>query len=229
MNEQLTLDLNLPAQATFENYVSGPNIEIVTFLSQTFIERRESYVFLWGTTSVGKTHLFQACCHRIVQQGERAFFLDLKNFATVQPEILEGLEQYDLICLDNIHTIKSESAWQEALFYLYNRCRDQGTRLLVSATQAPAAIELTLADLKSRLSWGLILHIQELTDADKILALQLHAKLKGIKLADEVAQYILTHHSRDMATLMQLLEHIDKQSLIEKRRVTIPFLREIIA
>lgn len=228
MIQQLTLDLNLPAQATFENFIKGANNEVVDFLNHTFVERRESYIYIWGTAGSGKTHLLHACCHKIIAQAERAFYLDLSTYAQLEPEILNGLENYDLICLDNIQAIKDSHKWQEKLFYFYNRCRDKSTRLLISADQAANSLSIELADLKSRLSWGLILHLEELTDAEKIVSLQVHAKNKGINLTEEVGLYILTHYSRDLHKLMQLLERIDKQSLIEKRRVTIPFLKNII-
>lgn len=228
MIQQLTLDLNFPAQATFENFIKGANIELVDFLNNTFIDRRESYIYIWGAAGAGKTHLLHACCHKIFAKSERAFYLNLLTLEQLQPEILIGLESYDLICLDNLQAIKENHKWQEKLFYFYNRCRDKSTRLLISADQAPNSLGIELADLKSRLSWGLILHLEELIDADKLLSLQVHAKNKGINLTEEVGLYILSHYSRDMHKLMHLLERIDKQSLVEKRRVTIPFLKSII-
>lgn len=225
---QLVLDLNFSVQATFDNFIKGGNIEIVNFLRTTFVDRRESYSYIWGTKSIGKTHLLHACCHQMINRGERAFYLDLSMQQQLQTEILTGLEQYDLICLDNINAVKGQAKWQEKLFYFYNRCRDKSTRLLISADRTPGNLELELADLKSRLSWGLILHLQELTDTEKLQGLQVRAKEKGINLSEEVGLYILAHYSRDMHKLMCLLERIDKQSLIEKRRVTIPFLKTII-
>lgn len=228
MPQQLVLNLNLPVMATFENYIKGSNDEAVNFLKDTFINRHESYVYLWGSKSIGKTHLLHACCHNINAKNQRAFYLDLSLHAQLKPEILNGLDQYSLICLDNIETIQTYHQWQEALFYFYNRCREQKISLLISAAIAPANLKLELADLQSRLSWGLILQLHPLMDAQKIIGLQQHAKSKGFQLSDEVTQYILSHYSRDMGKLMRLLEQIDKQSLIEKRRVTIPFIKSII-
>src|SRR5471030_34367 len=99
MTQQLVLDLNIPLLATFENFTQGANAEVVDFLSNTFIARHESFVYLWGAAGTGKTHLMHACCHKITAQGERAFYLDLATHAQLQPEILTGLENYDLICL----------------------------------------------------------------------------------------------------------------------------------
>ncbi len=225
---QLTLNLNLPVIATFENFIKGSNAEVIDCLSRILVDHHEPYVYLWGGKSIGKTHLLHACCNKITAQGERAFYLDLSSYEKLKPEILLGLEQYDLICLDNIAVIKANHLWQEALFHFYNSCREHHARLLISANKAPANLDLELADLTSRLSWGLILHLQELTDAEKLIVLQYHAKDKGFQLSDEVAHYILSHYSRDMEKLMCLLDHIDKQSLVEKRRVTIPFLKEIL-
>lgn len=228
MPQQLVLDIKLPDTATFSNYVAANNLEAVQFLQNTFLDRVGSYVYLWGANGTGKTHLLQACCHEALAQGTSAFYLDLADYQQLAPEILQGLEQYHLVCLDNMNAVTKETAWQEALFYFYNRSKDNRRCLLISADKAPVELDLKLADLKSRLSWGLILHLNSLEDKDKLLILQKHAKNKGINLSNEVCQYILNHHSRDTHRLMQLLEKIDKQSLIEKRRVTIPFLRSLL-
>ena len=98
--------------------------------------------------------------------------------------------------------------------------------MLVSATRPPGRLPFELADLRSRLGWGLTCKLNELEDTDKVQALLLSARRRGIPLSMEVAQYILSRCPRDLATLFEILDRLDQASLSAKRRLTIPFLRE---
>jgi len=132
------------------------------------------------------------------------------------------------LCIDEIAAISGITAWEEALFHLYNRVRASNTCLVVTGRVPPPQLPLKLADLRSRLSWGMVYHINELADADKLAVLQIHANLRGIELTDEVAKFILQRSNRSMVNLFSLLESLDKASLTQKRRVTIPFVKDVL-
>jgi DnaA family protein len=140
--------------------------------------------------------------------------------------MLDGLETVQLLCVDDVQCACGEEPWEHALFNLFNGIRDSGGRMLVSATRPAARLPFELADLRSRLGWGLTCKLTELGDADKVQALLLSARRRGIPLSMEVAQYILSRCPRDLATLFQILDRLDQASLSAKRRLTIPFLRE---
>ena len=143
--------------------------------------------------------------------------------------MLEGLEQMNVIVVDNIDAIAGDKQWETALFHLYNRVRDKGQgALFVTATQPLASIELSLPDLQSRLAWGLVYQLHALTDDEKLVALQQRADSRGFELPDEVGRYLLRHLSRDMVMLFGLLDRLDQLSLAEQRRLTIPFVKQII-
>jgi DnaA family protein len=147
---------------------------------------------------------------------------------TLAPELLEGLEQQALIAIDDVQAIAGMPQWEEALFHLYNRVRDYGHRLVVSATVAPAGLTLTLPDLISRLGWGPVFQLATLSDADKRAALQMRARRRGLELGNEVAEYLLRRCPRDMDSLFSLLNQLDRASLVAQRRLTIPFVRELL-
>ncbi len=76
------------------------------------------------------------------------------------------------------------------------------------------------------MSWGFVFNIQTLTDENKSRALQARAKLRGFELPDNVVAYLLKRSSRDMNTLFELLDELDKASLSAKRRLSIPIVKE---
>lgn len=223
---QLTLGVSLQDDATFENFHAAADqqaLQALQAFSRSTLD--EPYIYLWGSPGSGRSHLLQAACHELQQQGAQAFYLPLTEVVDYGPQVLEGLDDFDLVCLDDVQAIAARADWELALFHLFNRLRDSGRRLLVTADQAPAQLPLQLADLASRLSWGLIYQLQGLSDEEKLAALKLRAKRRGFALTDEVAQYILHRSPRDMRELFVVLERLDRASLSAQRKVTIPFVK----
>jgi DnaA family protein len=231
---QLSLDVSLVDDATFQNfYVSAnsTNHQAVTVLSeQLLLSRSESSIFIWGSLSVGRSHLLQAACHAAHTANLNSVYLPLMELQSYPPaELLEGLEYQDLICLDDVNSVLGDDEWERELFHLYNRVKDSGGTLLMAADKSPIEAEIKLPDLQSRLNWGLVFQIVPLSDSEKSAALQLRANERGIEMSNDVAQFIMSHYSRDLSELFKLLDQLDKVSLVEQRRLTVPFVKKVLS
>ena len=156
-------------------------------------------------------------------------YLPLKDRHLFSPDILQGIEVLDLIALDDIDHISGDAAWEEAMYHFYNRHKESGGRHLVSANAAPRALAVELEDLKSRLAHGLIFHLQPLSDQDKKQALLLRAKNRGLVMPEDVAEFLLKRCTRDMNSLFLVLEQLDAASMQAKRRLSIPFVRQVLS
>jgi len=228
MAEQLPLHFEFRANQTFDDFFPGANHEIITHLQQCIAGLGEQQIFLWGKSGQGKTHLLQACCHRAQNQNLSSFYFDLSQAGLPDPSLLNGLDEYDVVCFDNIERIAGNPAWELAFFNFFNQHRDRGHKLIVSASSAPNDIAVQLPDLKTRLNWGLTLKIQPLTDSDRIAALIFKADQMGFEIAPQAGRFLLTHYDRDLASLWALLEKLDRASLAAKRKLTLPFLKQIL-
>lgn len=224
MERQLTLRIGLRDSATFANFLPGDNAAPLHLLQQC----TEPFVYLWGGIGSGRSHLLQAACHTETAHGGSPAYLPLAELAQAGVELLDGLEQMSLVCLDDLQAVVGDRDWEESLFHLYNRVRDAGGRLLAAADASPSALGIHLPDLRSRLSWGPVFQLQSLDDAGKLAALQLRAQARGMELGEEVGTYLLRRCPRDMHALFELLERLDQASLAAQRRLTIPFVRELI-
>ena len=183
--------------------------------------------FIYGQEGVGLTHLLQASCHAVNQSGKTAAYLPLSN-PEITPAILEDLEKLSLICLDDVQSVIGDKQWEEALFHCYNRLQLSGVHLLIASHISPNQLPFILPDLKSRFLASLLFLVEPLADAQKIAALQHRAKNRGMNLPKEVGQYLLSRSPRDMHALFAILEQLDKASLVEQRRLTIPFVRSVL-
>jgi DnaA family protein len=217
---QLPLQIKLNDAATFANYLAGANADMVRILQAG----TEPYLYLWSAEATGKTHLLQALCHSF-GHGQ-AIYLPLKELVQQPVDIFTGLEQFALVCLDDVQAIAGQAEWELSLFHLYNRLREQGGRLCITSRVSPEQLDVNLADLLSRLKWGPVFQLQALKDADKIKAMQLRATQRGFQLPDEVANYLLNRFPRDMHNLFALLDKLDSASLQAQRRLTIPFVKQ---
>lgn len=220
---QLPLAVQLPDDETFATFVAGSNQELLEVLQQL----PQGVVYLWGAEGVGKTHLLHALC---AQAQSAVMYLPLADMhQQVQPEILQGLEYYPLICLDDVDAIVTHEAWCFELFALLNRVKDGGKgTLVVTAKQTPSHLPVALADVQSRLQWGLSMYVRPLTDEDKVSALQLRAKVLGLRLGHEAAQFMVQRLGRDMRTLLGCLARLDRASIAAQRRLTIPFIKDVL-
>lgn len=229
-SSQLPLQIQLNDSATFANFFAeGKNAQVVSAL-QDFDKSAEQFIYLYGQQGVGCSHLLQASCHQQAAQGKQTLYLPLGELLPYPPEdILEGLENIFLLCLDDVELICGNKKWEEALFHLFNRARETGLKLLMSASMAPRQLPLALADLSSRLSWGLVYQLEPLDDGQKIALLQLRAKRRGLTLSEEVAQFVVARSARDVNALLSVLDKLDKASLIHRRRLTIPFVKETLS
>lgn len=228
MNKQLVLGIAPRDDATFENFYPANNAQAIIELRLLAEGRGEHFIYLWGNAGAGVSHLLQAACLEASRFKRRVIYLPLSDFG-LSPEILHDLEILDLICLDDLEQVLTQPVWREALFHLYNRVRDMGSQLLIAAHSSPAGLPCALEDLRSRLAWGLTFQIHSLTDEDKLKALQLRAQQRGFELVQEVALFILRHCARDMSQLYRTLQKLDEASLVEKRRLTIPFVKQVLA
>ncbi len=231
---QLTLSVQLPDDETFSSYLSGSNRSVVSQLklfidqSQDIKPNQPNSFYLFGLTGVGKSHLLHACSAYAAQLGKTSVCLSCAELPLLSVEVLDGLEQIDVICLDDIQLIANNKYWQQAIFDLYNRVLEQNNCLLVSGDQSVAQLGLSLPDLVSRLSWGLTEQIKPLDDGEKVNALQYRATKRGLTLSIEAVNFLLNRLSREMGNLIAALDILDKVSIREQRKITIPFIKNVL-
>lgn len=228
MSGQIPLELRLDARLDFAHFYPGGNDEIVAALIRCAEGAGEPFLFLWGAEGHGKTHLLHAAGGRAHENGRTAVCLPLRDAAHLDPEVLDGIEAYDLVCLDDVDAIAGDAAWEAAVLHSFNRLRQMERRLIVAAAVAPSRLPIALPDLKSRMEWGVALHLQPLDDAGKLAALTRRARHLGLELPAAVGQYLLARCPRDLPTLWALLDRLDQSSLAAQRPLTIPFVKSLL-
>lgn len=222
---QLALPLKLQDHAVFESFLSSGNESVVAFLTDLVAGSDGPGSWLWGGRATGKTHLLQAVCERA---GDSAQFVPLQELSAAGPAILEGLSNRQFVCLDDVDRVAGDEAWEFGLFSMCNALADAGGALVCAAGAAPRECRFELADLQSRLSKLPAFRLAALDEGARIEALQLRARHRGLELPDETAGFLLARSKRDMSTLYGILDTLDMEALKAQRRLTIPFVKEVL-
>ena len=228
MITQLPLNITLNESASLDTFVQGENDQALASIRACITGQGERLIYLWGGEGTGRSHLLQGACRLGAQSGQSVSYLPLGQTDSFTPEILQGFDNMDLVCVDDIHRITGQPLWERALFHLFNRLRDRESRMLVTGDRIPAELPVRLPDLRSRLGWGLSYRLNPLKDADKIRVLIRNAEGRGLNLPAETARYILQHTARDMGSLIATLEKLDLASLAAGRKLTVPFIRTLL-
>jgi DnaA family protein len=234
MNAQLPLALRWPAQQRFDTYVRGDNAVAVSLLQDAAQSLDAACVFVAGATGCGRTHLLIAACAAANECGRSSQYLPLRRArgnAAVQADVagaLRALGGSDVLALDDVDAIAGDAAAEHALFDLYNRCRVEKSTMLFSATASPAQIGIDLPDLVSRLSACAQASLKPLADSERREALRQRAQTRGLTLDDAVLDWLFARTQRDLGSLTALLDRLDRESLAAQRRITVPFLRQLL-
>ncbi len=220
--KQLLLDIQPPAAPTLTNFVAGQNLELLhTLRSMLFMQADERFVYVWGKSGSGKSHLLQAVVGYYMQRQDAAYY-----FPDGLDQSVQLGDNLGCVAVDDVEQLSADA--QIRLFNIYNQLRENGHAvLLVSGSKPPAQLDLR-QDLVTRLGWGLVYQVHEITEEEKIEALQQQANERGFELQEAVCRYLLRHSQRDLSSLMVILDALDRYSLTHQRQITVPLLKKLL-
>jgi len=238
---QLPLAMRLRERADFDSFVAGVNVAAVEQLRACARGAGRGAYWLSGPPGSGKSHLLQAVCTLAAAtsgegegegegDGERgtALYLPLSQLLELGPLALADWQPAGVLALDELQAVIGRRDWEHALFALYREAEERGATLIVAASAPPGWLPFSLPDLASRFSAAMLLTLRALDETDQRTALQLRARARGLTLPDDAALYLQRRFRRDLPTLCGLLDAMDSAALQAQRRLTVPFIREVL-
>ena len=224
---QIPLGVRLADRALFASFLPAHNAEALQHLQRLATGAAGALTWLCGPPGAGKSHLLQATC-AAASEHMRAGYVPLADVAALGVGVLEGLPQMECLCLDDVDRVAGQLDWERGIFGLLREMEEGGARLILAAEGPPALLRWGLADLGSRCGAGAVFQLRPLEEEEQHAALQLRARQRGLELPDETWQWLRKRFPRDMRTLYRLLDTLDEAALAAQRRLTVPFIREVL-
>ena len=220
--KQIALDIGLARAPTLAGFCAGPNEAALRHLQLWAGSPTRSPVptYLWGPGASGKTHLLRAVAESLREQGASAGWLDA---SMLEPP--EFNESWAVVLLDDVHLYTAVQ--QHAAFNWFVNAQTLQRGVLAAGALPPADLKLR-EDLRTRLGWGHVFQLHVLSEPERRAVLRQAADARGVFLGDEVMDFMLTRFSRDLGSLMQLLEELDGYALQTKRAITIPLIKSML-
>jgi chromosomal replication initiator protein len=197
-------DPRLHPDYTFDNFVVGPCnrlahascIAVSKSLGTTY-----NPLFIYGNVGLGKTHLLHAICRETRNNSPKATmqFLSCEEFvnrfigAIETGSLAEFKNLYrtvDLLIIDDVQFLREREQSQEEFFHTFNALYGNRRQIVLSADSAPTEISSLPERLISRFKWGLVTRIDAPTYETRVAIVQKKARLRGMKISDEVAEHI---------------------------------------
>lgn len=219
---QIALDIGLPRGPSLKNYFAGPNAAALSHLALWMGSPTRSPVptYLWGEAGSGKTHLLRAVREGLREQGAAVGWIDAQVLEPAQWD-----DAWALVILDDVHLYTAVQ--QQAAFNWFIHAQGLQRAVLAAGAMPPADLRVR-DDLRTRLAWGHVFALRSLGDAERRAVLRQAADARGVFLSDEVMDFMQTRFSRDLSSLMELLDHLDGYSLQAQRPITIPLLKAML-
>ncbi len=212
--KQLALDVRLDAAPSFDNFFTGDNAALLAALSTAADGVSSTHLYLWGAACSGRTHLLRATC---------AAAADARYVTPV--DLIDGLPDSPLLAIDDVHRL--DDAASVILFNGFNRARENHQTLLLAGDAPPGALQLR-EDLRSRIAQCLVFEIRPLTDTARSAILSTLAAQRGLRLDGNVVSYLMRYGRRDLPSLVNTFDALDRASLEYQRAITLPLLRELM-
>lgn len=224
--KQLALDIGLAPVPTLENFVPVGNEAALDHLRLWVGNPQRSPVptYLWGEGGSGKTHLLRAVREALREHSATVGWMDA---GTHDPADFD--ERWEAVLLDDVHLYTA--AQQAAAFNWFVNAQNPAhgpARWVLAASDRPPADLLLREDLRTRLGWGHVFQLRALGEAERRSVLRRAADERGVFLGDEVMDFMLNRFSRDLSSLMLLLERLDGYALRTQRAITIPLIKSML-
>lgn len=218
---QLPLPLPLRPSLGGEDFLVAPCNDAAVRWIDRWPEWDSAALAICGPAGSGKTHLAS-----VWAAASGARFIEASELSGPEAGLAPGAAP---MIIDDCDRLMGGAAEEEGLFHLLNTLHGQKGRLLITGTEPPARWSVRLPDLRSRLG---AVPVAEIGPPDDALIAALVVKLfadRQLQVGVDAVRFLTRRMERSFATASRLVDAIDRRALAERRPVTIPLIREVLA
>ena len=224
---QLALQIQINERASLKNFfVSKNNNKTIQILKNILHgSDNEFQIFIDDLGSNGKSYLLQAICNDFSYSDNSSIYIPMLEAINLDPSILEGVSELNLICIDDVDLINKRSEWEIALFNLINECYEKECLLFLAGNINKLE---AIPDLVSRIKKMKIIRLNAINDDELLEATQVISNNLNIKISDKNMNYLINNSKRDIKTIFRTLTKLERESLERKKSIGLNLIKEVI-
>ena len=233
---------DLSPKYTFDNFVVGSSNEFASAAAKTVSESPGHIynpLFIYGKSGLGKTHLMYAIGNKTKElhpdinvlyiTGEKFTSDFIKSVRTNKmQEFTEKYRTPDVLLVDDVQFIESKEATQEEFFHTFNELFINNKQIVLTSDRKPSDLTTLTERLRTRFSQGLIIDISIPTYETRVAILQNKAAEYGIRINDDVLEYIADNVRSNVRELEGVLKSVISKAQFKKIPLTVDFVKETI-
>ena len=227
----------------FDNFIVGPGNRLALMAANAVSEkpgRAYNPYFIHGGVGLGKTHLLQAICQRILRYRPDAniCFISCSTFMDLFHECVKAgrmqdfrhhFRTADVLVIDDIHFLSKHEQSQEEFFHTFNALYQSGRQIVLSSDAAPSEIPDLEERLTSRFNCGLVARIERPCYETRVAIIKSKADLHDLDIPDDVPAYIAARLDTNIRELEGALTKIRGFALAEGRPITLELAKRALA
>ena len=224
---QLALQIQINERASLNNFfVSKNNNKTIQILKNILLDSDNGIqIFIDDLGSNGKSYLLQAICNDFSNSNNSSIYIPMQEAINLDPSILEGVSELNLICIDDVDLINKRREWEIALFNLINECYEKDCFLLLSGSINKLE---AIPDLISRIKKMETLRLESINDDELLDLTQTISNNLNIEISDKNMNYLINNSKRDIKTIFRTLSQLEKESLERKKSIGLNLIKEVI-
>ncbi len=223
--QQLIFPFKFQKTMYFYNFIGAKNQQIIISLYDLIKQYNRQNIYISGTFSSGRTHLLKACYYEACANFLKAIYFDCET-DKINKIPITYFSEYHLIIIDNIHLASHKI--QYSLFMLYRLEKSGLLNLIISGDTIPNMLNLSLTDLKTRLSLSLVFRLEHLNYTQKKEILKQKMTMQNLHIEDDIYDYLLTYYSRNLHSLVTLLKSLTYHHITSKKAIDIASVKNFI-
>jgi len=191
----------------FEEFVIGTNNRFAHSASLAVAEspgNTYNPLFLYGESGMGKTHLMQAIGNfvNVEHHGKKIFYISTEEFTNAMidsirtnsmPAFRNKFRNFDVLLIDDVHFLSRKEGTQEEFFHTFNALYEKKKQIVLTSDRPPKDIPDLEKRLVTRFEWGLLADLKSPDFETRVAILRKKAEFEGIKLKQDVIEFIAEH------------------------------------
>jgi len=225
---------------TFGSFVVGSSNQFAFTVAKSVAEKPGivyNPVFIYGPTGLGKTHLIHAIGNYASQKGKIIIYATIEQFMNdftynlrqqTMDRFREKYRNCDILLIDDIQFLSNKIQTQEEFFHTFNELHNNGKQIVLTSDKPPKMIAGLEERLKSRFEWGIKADITLPELETKIAIIKKKCEIDGIKLNDEIINYIATNMGDNIREIESAIINLNAYASLMGQKITFEFAKNVM-